>query len=38
MAQFYVKRIKEGKMTLDEVPTRWYEEVKRLLEEEEDIK
>ena len=38
MAQFYVKRIKEGKMTLDEVPDRWYEEVKRLLEEEEDIK
>lgn len=33
MAQFYVKRIKEGKMTLDEVPARWYEEVKKLLEE-----
>ena len=36
MAQFYVKRIKEGKMTLDEVPARWYEEVKELLEKEEN--
>lgn len=33
MVQFYVKRIREGKMTLDEVPARWYDEVKKLLEE-----
>lgn len=36
MVQFYVKRIREGKMTLDEVPARWYDEVKKLLEEEND--
>lgn len=37
MVQFYVKRIREGKMTLDEVPARWYDEVKKLLEED-DLK
>ena len=34
MVNFYVRRIKAGKMTLDEVPARWYEAVKEALEEE----
>lgn len=34
MVAFYVKRIKEGKMTLEEVPARWYEAVKAALEDE----
>jgi len=34
MAKLYVKRIKAGKMTLDEVPEHWRDEVRRLLEEE----
>ena len=33
MAKIYYKRIKAGLMTLDEVPERWYDEVKRMLEE-----
>ncbi len=33
MAKIYYKRIKAGLMTLDEVPERWYNEVKRMLEE-----
>lgn len=37
MAKIYVKRIKAGLMTLEEVPERWYEEVKRLLEEEKAV-
>lgn len=37
MAQFYVKRIREGKMTLDEVPARWYDEVKQIIDEEDNI-
>lgn len=32
MVNFYVRRIQTGKMTLDEVPSRWYEEVKAALE------
>ena len=32
MVEFYVKRIKAGKMTLEEVPARWYEAVKAALE------
>ena len=31
MVNFYVNRIKQGKMTLDEVPERWYEAVKKAL-------
>lgn len=27
MVAFYVNRIKEGKMTLDQVPKRWRKEV-----------
>lgn len=34
MVKFYVKRIKAGKMTLDEVPTLWREAVRKALEEE----
>ena len=33
MAKIYVRRIKAGLMTIDEVPERWREEVERLLEE-----
>lgn len=32
MVQFYVNRIKKGKMTLDEVPLRWREAVREALE------
>ena len=31
MAKFYVIRIRMGKMTLDQVPERWREEVNVLL-------
>lgn len=33
MVKFYVNRIKSGKMTLDEVPERWREEVRKALED-----
>lgn len=33
MVNFYVRRIKAGKMTLEDVPARWYEAVKDALEE-----
>lgn len=33
MVKIYVQRIKSGKMSLDEVPARWYEAVKEALEE-----
>ena len=33
MVKIYVQRIKAGKMSLDEVPARWYDEVKKVLEE-----
>ena len=33
MVKIYVQRIKAGKMSLDEVPARWYEAVKEALEE-----
>ena len=33
MINFYVKRIRQGKMTLEEVPERWREEARRALEE-----
>ena len=33
MVAIYVKRIKKGKMTIDEVPEKWREEVRRALEE-----
>lgn len=36
MVKFYVRQIKAGKMTLEEVPPRWYEAVKEALEHEDD--
>ena len=33
MAKIYYKKIIAGQMTLDEVSSRWYEEVKAMLEE-----
>lgn len=35
MAKIYKNRIKDGIMTLDEVPERWKEATKELLEAEE---
>lgn len=32
MVNFYVKRIRKGLMTLDEVPERWREQVREALE------
>lgn len=31
MAKIYADRIRKGKMTLEEVPTRWRAEVEELL-------
>ena len=31
MVNFYVKRIKEGKMTIDEVPEKWREAVREVI-------
>ena len=33
MCKIYVRKIKAGQMTLEEVPIRWREEVKKALEE-----
>ena len=33
LLELYVKKIKAGIMTLDDVPFKWREEVKRMLEE-----
>ncbi len=33
MAKIYVRLIKAGKMTINDVPERWREEVRRMLEE-----
>lgn len=33
MVNFYVYRIKNGKMTLDEVPKKWRDAVKEKLDE-----
>lgn len=32
MAKIYYKRIINGQMTLDEVPEKWREEVRKMLE------
>lgn len=37
MAKIYYHRIKDGKMTLDDVPTRWKEQVRELLEADEEL-
>ena len=34
MVKIYVRRIREGLMTIENVPTRWREEVRRVLEAE----
>lgn len=31
MAKIYARKIREGKMTIDDVPTRWRAEVEALL-------
>ena len=36
MVAFYVRRIKERKMTLEQVPIRWREAVRKALEEDPD--
>lgn len=33
MVKLYVERILAGKMTIDDVPPRWREDVKKALEE-----
>lgn len=33
MVKIYVRKIKAGQMTVDEVPIRWREEVRKALEE-----
>lgn len=33
MAAFYANRIRKGKMTIDDVPLKWREEVRKLLGE-----
>jgi hypothetical protein len=33
MAKIYVRKIKAGQMTLEEVPLRWREAVRKALEE-----
>ena len=35
MVNFYVKRILEGKMTIDDVPEKWREDVRKALENKE---
>ena len=32
MVEFYVNRIKKGKMTIDQVPLKWREAVRKALE------
>lgn len=34
MAKIYARKIREGSMTVDDVPSRWKTEVEELLEEE----
>ena len=34
MAKIYARKIREGTMNLDDVPSRWREEVEKLLKEE----
>lgn len=35
MAKIYYRRIKDGLMTIEEVPERWREQVEQLLQEDE---
>lgn len=34
MAKIYARKIRSGQMTLEDVPARWQEEVRALLENE----
>ena len=34
MVKFYVSRIKDGKMTLDQVPPKWHDKTESALKEE----
>lgn len=36
MVNFYVRQIQAGKITLEDVPARWYEAVKAALEEDDE--
>ena len=36
MVNFYVRRIKQGKMTLEEVPEKWREAVREALGDEDE--
>lgn len=31
MVKFYVNRIRQGKMTIEEVPEKWREEVREII-------
>lgn len=31
MVKFYVNRIRQGKMTIEEVPEKWREEVRKII-------
>lgn len=33
IVELYVKNIKEGRMTIEDVPSRWREQVRKALEE-----
>ena len=35
MAKIYYRKIKDGQMTIDEVPRRWRAEVEAMLEDDE---
>lgn len=37
MAKIYVRRIKAGLMSLEDVPMLWREKVKQMLEQEENV-
>ena len=34
MAKIYYRKVKAGQMTLEQVPEKWHEQVRLLLEEE----
>ena len=36
MAKIYVRKLRDGAMAIDDVPSRWRAEVEKLLEEEGD--
>lgn len=36
MVKIYLRKVREGQMTLDEIPTKWRAEVEKLLAEAKD--